>query len=1294
MKFRYSIFRLSLLFSVTICTAVAQKIVHMNGAYDLDGDNMLEFVALELNPETHVFPTSVRYYEIDSDSYQSLIWEFEPPIELEGYFVDAQIGDLDGNGVPDLVVVMNLSRFGTHATPHVFIAVYQWDNESFSELPSATLDVGKQDRSLRCNNFALLDQNNDGDQELVLSFGSPFRGFAFVDVNSQGQLVMTKKIRPDDLLVGSGLLYVAVLDYDNDGYEDLLAISPEGNVIKAQPFYNIGGVFDSGHLIRKKFDGINGILPHSFQLTDWDADGFKDVLAPFSSGDIIAFTLTPATLVVDRVPVQPGPLTQVEVADFNQDTFRDLLMLSADINALTLVSGKDGGIEGVRNAMSKVPEDMQVFAMIPLTKMGQYTGNVLVSGWNGRKNSIYVLDLGEKSAQYDQGFLLSSEFISEQLPDLLSNVEEIKPEVPEIYVEVIPEQEPQAPQPEEEIIIALGEQTGKQVPKALEPAVSEGKVLKEQPKSTPPKKIIRTLETPKRPRPQETLGQRLPKHVLPRYVLTLNQQFEYEILRDSTEKFHSFRWETPPPKGMFFHYETRTIRWVPTEEQLDAFPLAYFVRIKVDEAMQPMSASAEVDQEYRTVPVLESRDESMWVYVNDPPRFLTQPIGTEFVAGGTFRYEPIVRDRNRDASIQFSLEAGPPGMIIEGGVLVWESEEEISVETYDVRLAAFDGFDRDIQEFTLSARTGVKILSTAPTMATVGEQYQYDVKIWSQRESETATYKLYREPSGMNIDENGILSWIPTPEQIDTISFDVETRHGIASDIEQVKVYVNHPPIIRTAPPPMTKLKVGQVWEFDLQAEDPNQKAPNNELIFVAHVLPDGMRMDAHTGRLRWEPTVAQVDFHKLKIEVSDGHLSRSVETEFFINAPIKIISVPTMIATVGEEYTYKLMTVDRNEGALLPFNRVVKVEDVSNIRIYSINISDDVVIQGIDRYLGDWYNRETVYYVDPQSPADAPVSRLDMKRYVHSLFFEDERLWVILATLNGRTIRLKEFLWEFFQGGERGRPPRIVVERISPVRFTLTESPDGMEVDETSGTIRWTPKKRQTDTHRISVIASDGYTKDEQAYEVYTNHLPTIVSNPPRMALVGELFKYQTRVEDLNENANIKYTLVKGPHGMQMDKNGKVLWVPKAAQINYNNFEVTVTDGYGTDAQSSRIFINNPPTIISTPKPVGLTGHTWRYKITTEDLNGDRVTYRAVRLPKFAKFDRRKGLLEWTPRKNQDGANDFIIMAVDEHGATTTHDFQVHVFYDPSAKQLVNTGWPLMLTFVGVVFAWGAAQI
>ena len=95
-----------------------------------------------------------------------------PPVALEGDFVNAQIGDVDGDGSPELVLVMNLTRFGDNSTPHVFIATYTWDGTHFSEIPSATLDVGKENRSLRCNNFELLDQDADGDQELVLALGS------------------------------------------------------------------------------------------------------------------------------------------------------------------------------------------------------------------------------------------------------------------------------------------------------------------------------------------------------------------------------------------------------------------------------------------------------------------------------------------------------------------------------------------------------------------------------------------------------------------------------------------------------------------------------------------------------------------------------------------------------------------------------------------------------------------------------------------------------------------------------------------------------------------------------------------------------------------------------------------------------------------------------------------------------------------------------------------------------------------------------------------------------------------
>ena len=268
---------------------------------------------------------------------------------------------------------------------------------------------------------------------------------------------LTKKVRPDQLLVGSGLLYVGVVDYDGDGYDDVLALSPDGATIKAQPFYNIGGVFDSGHLVRKKIDGLNGILPYSIELTDWDSDGFFDVIMPFSSGNILALTLTPATLVIEEVPITTGPLTQVAIEDVNQDGYEDILTLSSDINALTLISGKDGGLKGVENAMRHIPSEMQIFSMIPMTKAGLYSGNVLVSGWSGIENSTYVVQLGNRSDQLNQGYLITSDFIEKRLPDLLSNVQDVEPEMSEVYIEVLPEdKKPLEPQVQEKVITDLG----------------------------------------------------------------------------------------------------------------------------------------------------------------------------------------------------------------------------------------------------------------------------------------------------------------------------------------------------------------------------------------------------------------------------------------------------------------------------------------------------------------------------------------------------------------------------------------------------------------------------------------------------------------------------------------------------------------------------------------------------------------------------------------------------------------------------------------------------------------------
>ena len=98
------------------------------------------------------------------------------------------------------------------------------------------------------------------------------------------------------------------------------------------------------------------------------------------------------------------------------------------------------------------------------------------------------------------------------------------------------------------------------------------------------------------------------------------------------------------------------------------------VRMKIDEIMEATSGSNESKQVFKSTPVLESRDESIWVYVNDPPRFLTEPTVTEFIAGSKFSYEPIIQDRNKDANVKLELEVYPEGMFIENNTIYWDTD--------------------------------------------------------------------------------------------------------------------------------------------------------------------------------------------------------------------------------------------------------------------------------------------------------------------------------------------------------------------------------------------------------------------------------------------------------------------------------------------------------------------------------------------------------------------------------------------------------------------------------------------
>jgi hypothetical protein len=1224
MKFWFHLF-LALLFTGSGAFSQDLKIVHMVGTYDLDGDGLQEFATVEEGIEGDHKISVVRYYELDEDGYQRMTWDLKAPDGLLGNFVDVMLGDLDGDGTPELITVSNMAKSGQEEVLQPVVFYFYWDGEQFSEEAGAVLNLAGGKRFLRCHNFVLTNIDGDTDQELVVSLGSPVREFTVLDLDDEGNWVVRQHLQPNGMRSGIGFLYIATVDWDRDGYDDLVGFSPEGDVLRTQAFYNREGTLQVGEATETPLPGLDGLLPRAIADVDWDQDGFRDILLPFQNGDVIALTLSDESIAVEKLPVESGPLSDMKIADFNQDGFEDILLVSGEMNIITLARGNEIGLEEPADYFSLEEEGgtTQVFATLPVIVQGVYTGSVIAAGWDGNEAVLFITDLGQGPK-----------------PAAPALAQEYKPEQEDV-LEIIPE-------------------------------------------------IEESLELPQIPKPVATMGQPLPKGILPRHVLTVNQAFAYTLPEAENREFYSFRWLQPPPKGMFFHYDSRSIRWVPDETQLGAFKLAYHVEWKVGEDVEPVKSETDTLVTYKVIPQLEGEDERLWIYVNDPPVIVSEPEGVEFVAGTKFVYKPLVLDRNPDKVLRFSLEEYPEGMVqAEDGTITWQTDST-HVDIYDVRLVVSDGFDRATQSFRLFARAGVKILSQAPTEAEVDEPYKYKVEVWRPNLEHILTYTLVDAPEGMVLSDDGLVEWTPSATQIDSQSFKVVVRHGVAADSQRVTLFVNHPPVIEEAPLPMNVVKLGEEYRFQIGVYDPNK---DDELVYTAVEMPEGMRMDPFTALIVWEPTRDNIDFSKLIIDVTDGRDTRRIESDFFVNAPINIVSIPPMQATVNEPYRYQVMTADMNRGTLLTLNTILPLYPVANFRVYSVEIADDVYIENIDRYISDWENAPAVYLTEKGTPDTLEVSRLNLKKYVRSIFWEKDRLYLVLESIDDRTVAIKDVLWEFFQGA-KGKPPKVIVRKMGPVRYTLTEFPDGMEVDEYTGVIKWTPSIDQVDKQKVSLLVSDGYSKDEQEFEVYVNQPPVIVSKPPVAAMVGEVFKYQIQVEDKNTDADLVFSLLKAPQGMQMSKTGKVVWIPKESQINENEFAVQVSDGYRETSQSAKVFVNINPSIISSPRPVALTGHEYKYRVVAEDLNHDKIAYRAIKLPKYSSFNRKTGVFYWKPRPNQRGPNDVIIAAMDSRGATTAHEFQIHVFEDPSARRMINTGWPLLLTFVGVMFAWGVAQM
>jgi hypothetical protein len=168
---------------------------------------------------------------------------------------------------------------------------------------------------------------------------------------------------------------------------------------------------------------------------------------------------------------------------------------------------------------------------------------------------------------------------------------------------------------------------------------------------------------------------------------------------------------------------------------------------------------------------------------------------------------------------------------------------------------------------------------------------------------------------------NGLITWIPDPEQIGENSVIVRVSDGNTSDTQEFNIKVNlgnYAPEITSEP--VKSAVVGELYRYEVLAEDVNL---DDVLKYSLVEHPNNMYIDPGFGIIFWKPSQDQLGKHTVTVKVSDGKLF-AIQS-FDIDVTLKNIksvvnAIPEQTIRVGEKYSYQIVASDANIGDVLTF--------------------------------------------------------------------------------------------------------------------------------------------------------------------------------------------------------------------------------------------------------------------------------------------------------------------------------------------------------------------------------------
>ncbi len=234
---------------------------------------------------------------------------------------------------------------------------------------------------------------------------------------------------------------------------------------------------------------------------------------------------------------------------------------------------------------------------------------------------------------------------------------------------------------------------------------------------------------------------------------------------------------------------------------------------------------------------------------------------------------------------------------------------------------------------------------------------------------------------------------------------------------------------------------------------------------------------------------------------------------------------------------------------------------------------------------------------------------------------------------------------------------------------FSLENAVSGTNIDPITGVITWTTTEEQLGSNSVTIRVEDGFGGiatqeiDLLVVRTATNTEPEIISEPIREVQVRQLYRYDAKALDSNEDI-LSYDLSVAPTGATVDKKtGTIVWQPDLSAVGLNSFILRVKDGRGgVGLQAFGVNVipaNSPPIITSELPPIAALNLPSEYQIRAQDGDGNIVDYNLDIAPEGMTISD-TGVIRWTP--TQVGTNEIQITVTDNDGGKVSQSFVLEV--------------------------------